>query len=612
MQSPIAGPMCGIIGIATALGHRPSIDEPALRRGRDRMAHRGPHDAGLASPAPHVTLAHRRLAIVDLTEGGHQPMVSADGACALAYNGMLYNDLELRQQLASLGADFASACDTETVLHALKQWGPAALQQLRGMFAVAFYDRRDQSLTLARDPLGIKPMYYVRRRNTGGAGEVAFGSELGALRRLPGVSDAPDLATVSAYLTTIRNTLDDRTMYAEIRSVRPGEWIRFDLGLDRLAERRGSTWPGPIEPIDARDAVERVRAGVAESIERHCRADVPVCALLSGGLDSAITSSVAREHVADLRTYCAGDPSAEPIAGIPQSEDFAHARLVADRLGTRHTEVPVDRALFERFWPEMVAQLGAPLSTPNEIAILAVARTLGGDGHRVAISGEGADELFAGYVAPMAAAAAHVAAGNADPGVFQLTSNAWTPLEMKPVILTPDAWEAAEGDRALVEAYRGTWTMLECERGDASDLELHLRFHRRVNLAGLLARLDTSTMLASVEGRTPLADVTLARLAEQVPMSAKYNGEASPPATKIALRRAFEGVLPEQVVQRPKASFPLPFQHWMATHAARIGDSEFMRRTFSEAALATVAADPAGHWALAWPMINLALWDQSR
>lgn len=604
--------MCGIIGIATALRHRPSIDEPALLRGRDRMSHRGPHDAGVASPAPHVTLAHRRLAIVDLTAGGHQPMVSADTACALAYNGMLYNDHQLRQQLRSIGAEFASSCDTETVLRALEQWGPEALRRMRGMFAIAFYDQRDQSLTLARDPLGIKPMYYVRRRNTSDAGEVIFGSELGALRELPGVSDAPDLVTVSAYLTTIRNTLDDRTMYAEIRSVRPGEWIRFDLASDRIPERRGSVWPGPADPIDALDAVECVRAGVAESIERHCRADVPVCALLSGGLDSAITTSVACEHVADLRTYCAGDPSAEPIAGIPQSEDFAHARLVADRLGTAHTEVPIDQVLFDRSWPEMVAQLGAPLTTPNEIAILAVARTLAADGHRVAISGEGADELFAGYAAPMAAAAAHVAAGNDDPGVFQLTSNAWTPLEMKPVIFTPDAWQAADRDRTLIDTYRGTWDALELERGDASDLELHLRFHRRVNLAGLLGRLDTSTMLASVEGRTPFADATLARLAERVPMSAKYNGEASPPQTKIALRNAYASVLPDEVVRRPKASFPLPFQTWMATHAATLGESEFMRATFSEAALATVAADPAGHWALAWPMINLALWDRSR
>ena len=603
--------MCGIIGIATSVGHRPSVGDEALLRARDRMTHRGPHGAGLLSPAPHVTLAHRRLAIVDTSEAGHQPMVSTDGTCTLAYNGMLYNDADLRSELGSRGNQFVSACDTETVLLALRQWGVNAFARLRGMFAVAFFDNRDQSLTLARDPLGIKPMYYVRRE-VAGVRELLFASELRALRELPGVSRAPDLVTASAYLTTIRNTLDDRTLYANIKCVRPGEWLRFDLASDQLRVERGTTWPEDMGCIDAGEAVERVRSAVIESVRLHCRADVPVCALLSGGLDSAITTSVARQHVADLRTYCAGDPHAPPIAGIPQSDDFAHARLVAEQLGTTHTEVPIDRALFERAWPGMIAQLGAPLSTPNEIAIRAVASTLAADGHRVAISGEGADELFAGYAAPMAAAAAHVEAGNTDPGVFQLLSNAWTPIEMKPAVFTPDAWAAAEHDVHLVETYRSTWDTLAVDRRGATDLEVHLRFHRRINLAGLLARLDTSTMLASVEGRTPFADAMLARLAESLPMTAKYQGDAQPPATKTSLRRAFAAALPDEIVQRPKASFPLPFQHWMASHAASIGESDFMRATFSEAALATVASDPASHWALAWPMINLSLWDRSR
>ena len=597
--------MCGLLGIVSAVGTRLGIDDTQIVGARDRLAHRGPDSAGLARPAPHVVLTHRRLAIIDPSPRGHQPMATPSGSHWLVYNGMLYNDADVRAELVD--HPFRSTCDTETVLAALSAWGGGGLPRLRGMFALACFDARAQTLTLARDPMGIKPLYWTRA-TTGGVPCVAFASEIPALLALPGVACEPDLATVSAYLTTIRTTLDERTMYAGVRTVRPGEVIEFDLSREGMPTRTRSSWPGPVELTG--DVTSAVRTAVEEANRLHARADVSVCGLLSGGLDSAITTLLAQRHVADLRTYCAGDPDAAPVAGVPQGEDFRFARLVAERLGMRHTEVPVRREDFLRDWPAMVARLGVPMSTPNEVAIHAVARVLAGDAHKVVISGEGADELFAGYAGPMAAAAAHVASGNADPGMFQLESNAWLAPTLKPAVLRPEAWREVEGDAALHTAYRGVWDTLSADDPRADPLELHLRFHRRINLAGLLARLDTATMLASVEGRTPFADAHLARVAEAVPMREKYlPGEL--PGMKRVLRRAFVDRLPAEVVQRPKASFPLPFQHWMDGHAESLRSSALIDRLFAPEAVAAVAGDPAGHWALAWPMLNLALWDRS-
>lgn len=603
--------MCGLLGIATRVGGAVDLDDAALCRLRDIMLPRGPDDAGLLRPARHVALAHRRLAVIDPTPDGHQPIASPDGRGTLVYNGMLYNDAELRRELAASGWAFRTRCDTETVLAALCRWGPGALPRLRGMYAVAFFDRASQTLLLGRDPLGIKPMYHARVRSSDGGELLAFASDPRVLCGVPGVDAAPDLSTLSGYLTTIRTTLDDRTVYAGVRTLRPGEALEFDLRDGAMRFRATSTWPAAV--TISGDVTEAVRAGVEDSVARHCRADVPVCALLSGGLDSAITATLASGHLDGLRTYCAGDPDAAPIAGVPQSEDFPHARAVAEAIGSRHAEVVVGREAFLRDWPKMVDRLGVPMSTPNEVAIHAVARVLAQDGHAVTISGEGADELFAGYAGPMAAAAGHVASGNADPGMFQLVSNAWTPMDVKAQILRPEVWQILEQDARLVETYRATWNRIEAESEGAEPLEMHLRFHRRVNLAGLLARLDTATMLASVEGRTPLADAYLARLAEAVPMGEKYRpAEGGPAETKRALRLAFADRLPSQVAVRPKASFPLPFQRWLDGHAGALRESGLVRDLFEDAAVDIVARDPGGHWALAWPMINLALWDRSR
>lgn len=590
--------MCGILGVI-GLGGPIGLTDLDAARMRDTMFHRGPDGAGLWR-CPWAVLGHRRLAVITPGPEGHQPMTTPDGRFALTYNGELYNDAELRAELESEGWRFRTDCDTETVLLALAAWGERAISKFRGMFAIGFVDRDEHRVLLARDPLGIKPLYAARVAGPAGP-SLVFASDLAAVLAHPDARCTPDLVTVSGYLTTLRPTLGRRTLFEGIETLLPGETRFYSARSDTQPDRR-DIWS------ESGGAVEgEVRDVVEDSVVRHLRTDVPICALLSGGLDSAIITSVASRHVSKLMTYCAG-------ARVPgMDDDFRYAREVAGCLGTHHEEIEVTREGFLDRWDWMVDRSGVPLSTPNEVAIYAVAASLRADGHVVTVSGEGADELFGGYAPAMRQAADHVAAlaGAKDiaGGLFHLGSNAWVPMDVKSRVLRERAWKAGGRDEALRACYTDEFEELRLACEGLDPLEPHLRFHRRMNLPNLLRRLDSATMLASVEGRTPFADIAVARLAESMPMSMKYAGDA-PGHTKIALRRAFSGDLPAGVVGRPKASFPLPFQQWAGGMGGVLRTSPLAREIFTTEAVQTVSAAPEALWNLAWPMINIAMWGE--
>lgn len=630
--------MCGIFGVIASNGRTPSITVEQATRLRDLLTHRGPDGAGVWS-RENAILAHRRLAVIDPTPAGAQPFVADDQSCALVYNGELYNDASLRRALVAGGHRFRTACDTETVFNALREWGQKALPKLRGMFAIAFYDAKTKTLLLARDAMGVKPLYFTVDDR-----EVAFASEPEPLLRMPGFTARPNMAMVSAYLTTIRTTLGNETLFQDVLCLAPGQAAVCDLSGDSPVVRVVDWWQGVRSGSSGTDAEApaKTREVIEDSVLAHLRSDVPMCCLLSGGLDSTITTLIASGAHERLRTYCAGariERSASEAEAMFTGDDLDHAREAAAFLGVDHSEAIVTRDLFRERWPDMVRRMGVPLSTPNEVAILAVAERLRADGCVVTISGEGADELFAGYDAPMRAAAEFVAlkaAGGKTSagGRFEYEANAWAPPSMKPLLLTPDAWQACDHDRFAAEFYEREFSRCALEAtGDASasSLDAHLRFHRRVNLAGLLQRLDSATMLASVEGRTPFADSFVARVAEGLPMSAKFSmtpgvtggggaherahgGVAvdAPPVlrTKIALREAFRDRLPARIADRPKASFPLPFQAWVEDQAGALRRSEFSKAVFSESVVEVVASDPTRNWRLAWPMINIAMWGE--
>lgn len=604
--------MCGIFGILALRGSVPSVSLERAALMLEEISRRGPDGSGIWLEE-NALLAHTRLAVLDPSPRGAQPMATPDGRYRIVYNGELYNDEELRADLLAGGhvpGGFRSACDTETVLFALSAWGKDALQRMRGMFALAFWDRLEGRLLLARDPLGIKPLYYHI-----GDRELTFASEPKAILAHPGIEVRPNFAMVSAYLTTIRTVLGRNTLFENVLAVCPGEVVEFDAVRSRI--RADVFQPAVANEPDGwteEGAREAVRAAVEDSLERHLRSDVPVCALLSGGLDSSILCALAAAHEqrADrgpIHTWCAG---ASP------SPDFEHAARFAEELGAVHHEVPCDGEDFARDWPNIVSFLGVPLSTPNEVAIQQVSRDLATKGFVVAISGEGADELFGGY-GPAIESALRFEADPGDPrspGRYHLEAASWTPISFKHHLLQEDLWRSLEDDGALVAFYEEEFDLCRREAGAGAHVgEAHLRFQRKNNLSVLLQRLDSATMLSSVEGRTPFADIGVAELAERLPFRIKFGaGTPEDPGASLGkevLRSAFADELPQGILRRPKASFPLPFQEWLSAQAHHLETSGFSRAIFAEGLRREIRDQPTEYPQLAWPMLNLALWGEN-
>jgi asparagine synthase (glutamine-hydrolysing) len=610
--------MCGILGIITPRGTCANITRDAFEQVRDTLSHRGPDSAGTWQ-RHNVLLGHRRLAVIDTSSTGNQPRVSADDdslhpSLALVYNGEIYNHLALRQQINaqttrdhdSPGPHFISTSDTETLFHLLRLHREHTPNLLRGMYAFAAYFAREHELVLARDPMGVKPIYYALV-NSGNVEHFCFASELQAIEKLLlalGIASEPDMVTVSAYMTTIRTTLGSRTLLRNISIVQPGETLTVDVSGPSVHVRRTQqSTIHPDEPSGTRDITQRVRAAIIDSVRSHMMSDVPVCTLLSGGLDSAIIASIARTPL----SFCAGSQEAGS-----HSPDFAFAREAAALHAMEHREAIVTREMFREQWPAMVRHNAQPLSTPNEVAIFHVARTLRAAGCVVTLSGEGADELFGGYDLALLQARRAWQTGLIrtfeDAGEYELDANAWIGRTLKPQLLYPDAVRAMEHDAALTQFYRETFAAVARARDNDDPLQAHLRWQRTINLTGLLQRLDTATMRAGVEGRTPFADAHVMRLAEHLPIDRKLQLRQDSVTTKAVLREAFADDVLASILRRPKASFPLPFQAWIADHTSALHDSRFIREIVQPAALAHVQRDPAASWHLAWPLINLAMW----
>ncbi|MHC4993837.1 MAG: asparagine synthase (glutamine-hydrolyzing), partial [Planctomycetota bacterium] len=551
--------MCGILGAATSRQSELALNDSTLERLRDTLRHRGPDGAGLWRNR-HVALTHRRLAILD-PEQGHQPFHVGEpdtpGHVVISYNGEIYNHLTLRDELEALGHVFATRCDTETVARAFAQWGADAFGRFRGMFAVAAWRHDDNTLTLARDPLGVKPLYYALAPTPNGA-ELVFASEPPAILEHPYMPAQPDWVTVSSYLTTIRTTLGRRTLYDGLSCVMPGEIITADLN-QQPPQLTTDFQPRPNASAfdDLDEAIDHTRGLITDSVRAHLLSDVTTCTLLSGGLDSSIISAVAADHLDDLHTYCSG------AHGPDNGDDFHFARLTSQQINTRHTEAPVTAEAFAELWPWMIGRMGVPLSTPNEVAIYTVAKELSRHA-KVALSGEGADELFAGYDAPLIDFANYLAnpfdtEGNAiTPAAHYLQQTSWVSIALKPQILTADVFNQIDNDMPLIQE---THRLFQLSDDDELTMRSCLRAQQHFNLTGLLGRLDTATMLASVEGRTPYADTHVAAFAQAQPFDFHFAPKATntrPTRSKRLLREAFAERLPEPVAVRPKASFPLP------------------------------------------------------
>lgn len=627
-----------------------------------RMARRGPDGEGFLLRR-NLALGHRRLAVMDL-DHGDQPWETPDGRHALVYNGELYNDAELRRRFEDHPdgpVHFRSRCDTETVLHTLARDWTNALPALRGMFALAFYDFERHRLLLARDPLGVKPLYLSRV-----GGELVFGSHLPSILSHPRFERRLNNVVLGNYLSTLRTTLGRETLYDGVETVMPGEFIEVDACDPELPLVRRRYWREPeLDPkMGYRDAVESTRAVVREAIAAHLDADVPRATFLSGGLDSAIITSVVSDIARTdessrdlLRSWCAGAAPGSASDDPGPDGDLAHARLVAAHFGTEHHEVHLDRHDFADNLDELTREMGLPVSTPNETAIMAVSREVRRHA-TVALTGEGADELYGGYVWPLAtgldslrvpagfseryAADLRRAYGSDDLGGLiphYLRATAWVPLDATPSLLrsadarsVPDrvafaiAGEVDDIRNGLGPDWQPKRDESQAAGRPSTDYgpggDVLLRLHRRINLAGLLGRLDTSTMASSLEGRTPYADVRVAESALRIPLRHKLqlpmsqdggplvaaDAVGAGAVGKVILREAFRDSLPAPTSSRPKVSFPLPFIEWLPALTARLTDARVAPEVFDPVLWASIVRAPSEHWRWAWPVLSAARW----
>src|SRR6266540_793435 len=381
--------MCGIGGIATSADARMPDLRERLEAMAGAMLHRGPDDGGVyVSPEGLIGLANRRLAIRDLSPAGHMPMSTTDGALWITYNGEIYNAAELRAELEGRGCRFQSNSDTEVVLLAYRAWGDDVVARLRGMFAFCIYDRHQRRLFLARDPLGIKPLYYVAR-----AGQFAFASECRALLR-GSLGDAQvSPAGLVAYLE-LGSVPAPLTIYRDIRAPEASQYLRVDLANDRVCPGEPKTYwrlPEPqMQSLSYPDAVDQVHDLLLDSVRRHLVSDVPLGAFLSGGLDSSAIVALMRDARPGATIRTCSVSFAEP-----EFDESRYARGVADYFGSQHVEVRVTAEDVTHNLERAIEALDQPSNDGmNTYFVSQAARQAG---LTVSLSGVGGDELFGGY-----------------------------------------------------------------------------------------------------------------------------------------------------------------------------------------------------------------------
>lgn len=625
--------MCGIAGCFQQVDGDVLIG-PMSRR----MAHRGPDDEGtydFQRGAVSCQLAQRRLSIIDLSSGGHQPL-TRDGL-ALTYNGELYNYRELRSQLQASGVRFTTASDTEVVLESWRRWGAGALPRFRGMFAFALFDERTGRLALARDHLGIKPLHYLPRKDG-----VVFASELKSLVEVLGPGMAADPAALVASLLYYW-VPPGRCAVKGVEKLGPGSWVEYFPNGHHVVRRY---WA--IEEVAAQAAGDPVdlRATVEASVATHLVADVPVASFLSGGLDSSIVTVLAKRANPDLEAYTITfRPEDQRVEAMP--DDALWARKVADRYGITLHEIEASPDV-AGLLPRMVDVLDEPVGDPAAINTLLMCEAARDAGVKVLLSGMGADELFGGYrkhvacllaaryrrlpsaarrAARASAAALPVVVGGRglrhvrwakrflgfaelpEAAAFRRSYTLYAPEDLAG-LLSPDLGPyVADVLEEHDQVYLDSPSTDPVDRMTLAD--------SRLFLPGLnLAYTDRASMAASVEVRVPFVDPVVAAAAFALPPSAKVRGRT----TKAALKDAAEAWLPRDVVRRPKASFGAPLRAWISRDLRRMVDEEllggelvasgFLRRPPLERMVADERAGRTDNAKQIWQLLTLEVWSR--
>ena len=570
--------MCGIAGIvASDTLHADERARAVMMR--DVMAHRGPDDAGLYAD-DQAALAHRRLSIVDLA-AGHQPLANEDESVWIVFNGEIYNHAAIRPELESAGHRYRTRSDTETILHAYEQWGDACVERLKGMFAFAIWDAPRRRLLLARDRLGVKPLYWTI---TGG--RLLFASEIKSILHSGLVKAEADASKLPEQLST-RSLAGPSTLFRGIQRLMPGHVLVFQDGEVRIRKY----WDVPIRTegdsvprLAESDAVRRFRELLEESVRIRLMADVPLGMFLSGGLDSsAIAALMARMIDRPLQTFSVA------FADRAFSE-LDYARQVSAAIGADAHEIVIDESDFFAALPRLIWHEDEPLAHTSSVPLYFVSH-LASKHVKVVLTGEGSDELLAGYgryprflmnwnlgkvyakvpgfvrhwvaeaLVPRLPsrlnryAARSFLARAATPDALFFDNFAAIGLERQRSLLSREVGSFVSAERA----YGPSRTYFDAPNGASTLLDRVLYADVKTYLVELLMKQDQMSMAASIESRVPFLDHTLVEFAALLPDNLKLRGFK----TKWILREAIRDVLPPAILSRPKMGFPVPFGLWM-------------------------------------------------
>lgn len=589
--------MCGIAGWYRRNG-RP-VAASAVKAQCDTIIHRGPDDAGILTDGD-FGFGMRRLSILDI-EGGHQPMETPDGRFSIVFNGEIFNHLEVREPLIASGYSFHSHSDTETILAAFARWGNDAWAKLEGMFAVGIWDRQRRSLTLARDPLGIKPLYISEQ-----AGGLSFASEIKALRVLPGHRFDVDERGVHDFFR-FGHVRRPRSIFHQIATLDPGHFLSFDAaGTSTVrAYWRPRFQAGTKSSVD--EWIEQMRTMLRQTTARHMQADVPVAAFLSGGIDSsAILAAMTKAASQPIKAFTISHPGAK-------IDESRAARRIASHLGCEHIVAPLEMADSTEMLPQILACYDEPFADMAAIPTW-YASKLASQHVKVVLCGEGGDELFAGYkrhrnaraierlrpligrAGPLAAMIEGIPVSRFErlnsirqharrftefarlPDGYQqfFAATEISSRELRRQIYSSDFWHRQESE--------DTYARLEQEyfpasvAPKASSLEQFLFADLTLNMpSAMLTRLDRASMAHSVEARVPFLSHKMVDWALTVPEELKLRGRTG----KYILRKAIAPWLPQEVIERPKQGFQIPMADWLR---GRFG--EFAREIWNTSGIA--------------------------
>ena len=620
--------MCGIAGFVSAGGLEPDALERALQM-RDVITHRGPDAAGIWNDTWAV-LAHRRLSIVDLS-GGQQPLANESGDIWVIFNGEIYNHADTRRDLEARGHVYRTKSDTETIVHAYEQWGDDCVHHFRGMFAFALWDAPKRRLLLVRDRLGVKPVYWARRGDT-----LIFGSEIKAILA-SGMVPAEVRGEAIPEVLSTRSTAGTGTLFRGVHRLEPGHLLVFEDGNVQTRQY----WDVPVgerhSNLNPEDVVPRFRDLLQESVRLRLMSDVPLGVFLSGGIDSsAIAALMARMVDRPVETFS--------VAFKERAfSELEYSREVARAIGANVHETVIDDADFFEALPRLVWHEDEPIAHPSSVALYFVS-ALARQHVTVVLTGEGSDELLAGYgkysrmmwnwraggvyervlpstvrhsianLVPQLPGSLRRYAGRtflARPRTLDdlfFDNFASIPLREQQSLLTAHA--AASGG----DAYAGSRAYFDRTPADSTLLDRLLYADIKTYLVELLMKQDQMSMAASIESRVPFLDHRLVEFAARLPDEWKLSGFT----TKRVLRLAMDGVLPKSILNRPKMGFPVPFAGW--TRGAwnpvirdvlldrRSRERGIVNPTAVEQLIAAHAAGRVQGGDRLWSLLNLELW----